>query len=413
VLRELEGFTFATALDLNMGYYTIRLDPDASRICTIIFPWGKYIYKRLPMGIAGSPDIFQAKMSELMIALEYVQTYLDDLLIITKASLSDHLDKLKKVLTRLREAGLKINADKSKFCAHETEYLGYILTRDGIQPQTKKIEAILAIDPPTNVKELRRFLGMVQYYRDMWMRRSKMLAPLTDLVGECGQTKATKAKGTKKAPWHWDEIHQQAFDLVKTTIARDVVLTYPDYSEKLEIYTDASNSQIGSVITQKNRPLAFFSRKLSDTQKQYNSTEKELLTIVETLKEFKGMLWGQSIVVYTDHKNLIYAAQQMSSDRVYRWRLLLEEYGPEIIYIKGIDNTVADAISRLLFSKPAQSPLEEQQNWMIRTKCWCKTKQSHENSKDEILNYVFAHSKDDDEFFFSYCRRNCSCTKEG
>jgi len=172
-----------------------------------------------------------------------------------------------------------------------------------------------------------------------------MLAPLTDLVGECGQTKATKAKGTKKAPWHWDEIHQQAFDLVKTTIARDVVLAYPDYCEKFEIYTDASNSQIGSVITQKNRPLAFFSRKLSDTQKPYNTTEKELLAIVETLKEFKGMLWGQSIVVYTDHTNLIHNTQQMSSDRVYRWRLLLEEYSPEIIYIKGIDNTVADAIS--------------------------------------------------------------------
>jgi hypothetical protein len=153
------------------------------------------------------------------------------------------------------------------------------------------------------------------------------------------------------------------------------------------------------VITQKNRPLAFFSRKLSDTQKRYNTTEKELLAIVETLKEFKGMLWGQSIVVYTDHKNLIYDAQQMSSDRVYRWRLLLEEYGPEIIYIKGIDSTVADAISRLLFSTPAQSPLEEQQNWMIRTKCWCSTTQSHEHSKDEILNYVFAHRKDDDEIF--------------
>ena len=99
---------------------------------------------------------------------------------------------------------------------------------------------------------------MVQYYRDMLMRKREMLAPLTDLdlVGECGQTKVTKAKGTKIAPWHWDEIHQQAFDLVKTTIARDVVLAYPDYSEKFEIYTDASNSQIGSVITQKNRPLA-------------------------------------------------------------------------------------------------------------------------------------------------------------
>ena len=397
VLQELEGFTYATALDLNMGYYTIRLDPDASRICTIIFPWGKYSYKRLPMGVAGSPDIFQAKMSELMVDLEFVRTYLDDLLTITKSNLSDHLDKIKKVLTRLREAGLKVNAEKSKFCAHETDYLGYILTRDGIKPQSKKIEAILAINPPTNVKELRRFLGMVQYYRDMWIRRSEMLAPLTDLVGECGQTKVTKAKGTKKASWHWDEIHQQAFDLVKTTLARDVMLAYPDYSEVFEIYADASKSQIGSVITQKNRPLAFFSRKLSDPQTRYNVTEKELLAIVETLKEFKGMLWGQSIVVYTDHKNLIQDALGLTSDRVYRWRLLLEEYGPEIIYIKGIHNTVADAISRL--EMIPRTLKQERQNWMIRTKLWCRTECSHKMEKDEIFNYVFAHRNDDKEIF--------------
>jgi hypothetical protein len=397
VLQELEGFTYATALDLNMGYYTIRLDPDASRICTIIFPWGKYSYKRLPMGVAGSPDIFQAKMSELMVDLEFVRTYLDDLLTITKSNLSDHLDKLKKVLTRLREAGLKVNAEKSKFCAHETDYLGYILTRDGIKPQSKKIEAILAINPPTNVKELRRFLGMVQYYRDMWIRRSEMLAPLTDLVGECGQTKVTKAKGTKKASWHWDEIHQQAFDLVKTTLARDVMLAYPDYSEVFEIYADASKSQIGSVITQQNRPLAFFSRKLSDPQTRYNVTEKELLAIVETLKEFKGMLWGQSIVVYTDHKNLIQDALGLTSDRVYRWRLLLEEYGPEIIYIKGIHNTVADAISRL--EMIPRTLKQERQNWMIRTKLWCRTECSHKMEKDEIFNYVFAHRNDDKEIF--------------
>ena len=105
VLQELEGFTYATALDLNMGYYTISLDPEAAKICTIIFPWGKYSYKRLPMGIAGSPDIFQEKMSNLMATLEFVQTYLDDLLIITKGSLEDHLEKLSKVLTRLQDAG--------------------------------------------------------------------------------------------------------------------------------------------------------------------------------------------------------------------------------------------------------------------------------------------------------------------
>jgi hypothetical protein len=123
VLQELEGFTFATALNLNMGCYTIRLDPESSKICTIIFPWGKYSYQRLPMDVATSPDIFQAKMSELMATLEFVRAYIDDLLCITKGSLEDHLVKLGLVLTRLQDAGLKVNAGKSFFCAVETKYL--------------------------------------------------------------------------------------------------------------------------------------------------------------------------------------------------------------------------------------------------------------------------------------------------
>ncbi len=271
VLQEIEGFSFATALDLNMGHYTIRLDPDASKICTIIFLWGKYSYKQLPMGIAGSPDIFQGKMSELMESLEYVRAYLDDLLCISKLSLENHQEKLEEVLRQLCDAGLKVNAAKSTFCALEIEYLGYILTRDGIKPQSNKVQAILAIKPPSGVRQLRHFLGMVQYYRDLWARRSNMLAPLTSLVEECGQTKTTKAKGTKKVPWHWDEVHQRAFDHVKATIAKDVVLAYPDYSKVFKIYTDASSKQLGAVITQDNKPIAFLSQKLSNTQCKYRS----------------------------------------------------------------------------------------------------------------------------------------------
>ena len=134
---------------------------------------------------------------------------------------------------------------------------------------------------------------MVQYYRDIWARRSEILAPLSDLVGECGHTKVTKANKTKTKPWHWDPVHQQAFDTVKATIACNVTLAYPDYSQGFEIYTDSSKLQLGVIITQQNRPLAFFSRKLSPAQQKYSVTEQELLAIVETLKEFKGMLWGQ------------------------------------------------------------------------------------------------------------------------
>ncbi len=172
------------------------------------------------MGIAASPDIFQSKMLEQMKSLEYVQAYLDNFLCISRSSLEDHLKKLKEVLRHLHNAGLKVNAEKSTFCALEIEYLGYILPRDGIKPQSNKVQAILAIQPPKNVKELRQFLGMVQYYHDLWARWSKMLAPLTSLVGECSQTKVTRAKGTKKMPWHRDVVHQRAFNHVKATIAR-------------------------------------------------------------------------------------------------------------------------------------------------------------------------------------------------
>jgi hypothetical protein len=167
------------------------------------------------------------------------------------------------------------------------------------------------------------------------------------LVGECGQTNVTRTKGTKKAPWHWDEVHQRVFDQTKATIAIEVVLAYPDYSKVFEIYTGALSKQLGAVITQENRPIVFFSQKLPTMQHKYSVTKIELLAIVKTLKEFKGMLWGQSIKVYTDHANLIRDALGMTLDWVYQWKLLLEEYGPKIVYIKGLHNTVADAISRL------------------------------------------------------------------
>jgi hypothetical protein len=136
----MEGFTFTTALDLNMGYYTIRLDPDTHKICTIIFPWRKYSFLRLPMGVAGSPVIFQAKMSELMATLKFVRAYIDDILCITNGSLEDHLNKLRQLLIKLRDASLKNNARECHFCAIETEYLDYILTRDGIKHQASTKE---------------------------------------------------------------------------------------------------------------------------------------------------------------------------------------------------------------------------------------------------------------------------------
>jgi hypothetical protein len=129
------------------------------------------------------------------------------------------------------------------------------------------VQAILALNLPNNVKELRHYLGMVQYYRDMWARRSEMLAPLTDLVGKCREMKTTRMNKTKEKPWWWDPIHQQAFDNVKAAIAKETVLAYPDFLKPFEFYTDASSMQLGAKITQDNRPIAFFSRKLPKRNK--------------------------------------------------------------------------------------------------------------------------------------------------
>ena len=158
----------------------------------------------------------------------------------------------------MHDANLEVIAPRSFFCSTKCKYLGYVLTHEGIKLQRKKIEAIMALLPPENVKGLRKFLGIVQYYQDIWEKRSNVLAPLTDLVGECGVKKLTKEKGTKKKPFHWDSSHQAVFNSIKTIIACDVVLTYPNFGEELEIYTYASTRQLGAVIIQKDRPIVFF-----------------------------------------------------------------------------------------------------------------------------------------------------------
>ena len=344
MLLKLQGFTHATSLDLNMGYYHIELHPDSKKLCTLVFPWGKFEPQKLPMGLANSPDIFQEKMSNLFADLEYVRAYIDDLLVITKGTYEDHLEKLGSVLNRLRRAGLKVNAKKSFFAQQELEYLGYKVTTNHITPIPDKVEAMLNIAVPRTKKELRSFIGLVNFYRDAWIRRSHILAPLTKLTG-------------KKANWEWKEEHTEAFNSIKRVLAKETLLVYPDFSKPFELYTDASDYQLGAALMQEGKPIAFFSRKLNDSQKNYTVTEKELLAIVETLKEFRNILLGHEIIVYTDHKNLTYKV--FNTQRVMRWRLIIEEFSPTLVYLKGENNPVADALSRLHLEPSPKSECDD------------------------------------------------------
>ena len=155
---------YATSLDLNMGYYHIKLTPNAKKYCTIVFPFGKYKDQQLPMGLCTSQDIFQEKMSGFMTGLEFVRIYLDNILCITCDKFKKHLEQLEQIFIRLKSANLKINLRKSALAKTELEYLGYWITRKGIKPVTKKIEAFQKIKPPRNKRDLRRFIEIINYY---------------------------------------------------------------------------------------------------------------------------------------------------------------------------------------------------------------------------------------------------------
>ncbi len=236
------------------------------------------------------------------------------------------------MLQRIAKAGLKVNATKSSFGKPEIEYLGFWITRHGIKPLTKKVEAIHAIATPTNHKELRQFVGIINYYHDMWKRCNDLLALLTTLC-------------SLAVKWQWTDVEQKAFDLIKAAISKDVLLLYPDFSRPFDINTDASKVLLGSVISQSGRPVAFYSRKLNPAQQRYTSAEQELLSIVETLKEFQNILLRQQVIVNTDHLNLTH--KQFNTDRVMRWQLILDEYGVALTYVKGTTDIVADALSQL------------------------------------------------------------------
>jgi hypothetical protein len=202
-----------------------------------------------------------------------------------------------------------------------------------LKPWKKKIEAILNTEHPRNVKEARSFIGAVTFHRDMFAHGSHMLTPLTEL------TKKPKAK------FLWTPEAQKAFDQMKAVMAKDVLVRCPDHNEEFHAVTDASDCQLGAVTMQKGAPVTFCSRKLNPAQHNHTTMEKELLSIVETLKEFRTMLRGcKALHTHTDHQNLTHNA--LNSQRVLRWRLFLEEFQPQFHCIKGADNTTADALSR-------------------------------------------------------------------
>jgi hypothetical protein len=260
ILQKHSGYCYLfTKLDVSMQYYTFELDEDSKDLCVIVTPpFGNYRYNRLPMGVKQAPDIAQEVLMEAIFrnCPEVDDVYIDDIGIFSN-SWEDHLLSLCKVLTILQDNNITVNPLKCEWAVQETDWLlGYWLTPTGLKPWKKKIQAILALQPPSLVKELRSFIGAVTFfYRDMFPRRSHLLVPLTVQVG--------------RRNLQWTPECDDAFKAIKVLLAQDAFIRYPNHNIPFHVYINASDYHLGAaVIMQDNAPVAFFSRKLNAAQRK-------------------------------------------------------------------------------------------------------------------------------------------------
>jgi hypothetical protein len=315
LLNAISGAKFFTSIDLTSGYHQIRITEEDAPKTAFRTPFDHYQFKVLIEELTNAPATFQTVMNGIFqpYLRDFVVVYLDDILVYSKTE-ADHQQHLRLVLEKLRERKFYACLQKCEFAKPEIKFLGHIVGAEGIKVNPAKIAAVNGRPQPTNVHQVRSFLGLANYFRRFIQGYAKLAAPLTDLI------KAVN-------PFRWTTQCQESFEGIKWALTHAPVLASPDESKEYEVVSDASGIGLGAVLLQNGKPIAYESRKLSGAETWYTTGEQELLEVMHALQTWRCYLEGVHFVLVTDHKpNTFFQTQPILSRRQARWSELLQRF---------------------------------------------------------------------------------------
>lgn len=342
ILRRLPTVRYITSLDMTQAFHQIAIRKEDQSKTAFSMGNRLYCFKRAVMGFKNSPADLTKLLDRIFHDMPNVYHYVDDFVIVTD-TFESHVQVLKGVAKRLRDARLSISQKKSNFCCKQLTFLGYVLSEEGLGPNPDRIKPIINYKRPETVKDIRRLVGLVNWYRRFIPDAATLLTPLTDLIKQYGPESQRKIQ--------WKPEHQQAFDQVKHKLTEAPILTMADYSLPFKIYSDASLVAGAAILTQvqggSERVIAYHSVKFSTAQQNYSATERELLSVIAGLEKFRPWIDGTRITVVTDHQSIKWLNNlKEPAGKLARWAVRLQAFDIDFIHRPGKEMNLPDALSR-------------------------------------------------------------------